>query len=157
RFLAGVHHPAAGGLLAAFAAADADRLARDHAGHRVAAVHRVGVHHPGHDLSVGVHVGRRDVAIRTDHVANLGGEAAGHALQLAPAQRFGIARHAAFGAAVRDLHTRALPRHQHGQRADLVQVGLGMEANATLGRAARQVVPDAIASEDAARAVVELD
>src|SRR5205807_1092738 len=82
---------AAGRFLAALAPADADWLASDHTGDRVAVVHRVRVHHPGHHLRVGVHVWRRDVAFGTDHVADLRREAPRQALQLAAAHRLRIA------------------------------------------------------------------
>src|SRR3989304_3339424 len=70
-------------LAGAAAAADAGRLARDDAGHGVAVVHAVGIHDPGHDAGVRAHVRRRDVAIRAEEDADLGGVAAGEALQLA--------------------------------------------------------------------------
>ena len=76
------HRAAGGRLVAALGAAEADRLAGDDARDRVADVHRVGVHHPGHDLGVGVDVRRRDVLLGTDEDLDLGGEAAGQALQL---------------------------------------------------------------------------
>ena len=60
------------GLVAALGAAEADRLAGDDARDRVPDVHRVGVHHPGHDLGVGVHVRRGDVALRADEHLDLG-------------------------------------------------------------------------------------
>ena len=69
-------------LVAALRAAEADRLAGDDARDRVADVHRVGVHHPGHDLGVGVDVRRRDVLLGADEDLDLGGEAAGQALEL---------------------------------------------------------------------------
>ena len=51
-------------------------------GHRVADLHRVRVHHPGHRLLVGRHVRRGDVALRADDRQELRGEAARQALQL---------------------------------------------------------------------------
>ena len=77
------HDAAAGGLDAAARAADVERLAGDDAGDGVAHVHGVGVHDPGHGLLVGVDVGRGNVFFRSDEVDDLGGVAAGHALQLA--------------------------------------------------------------------------
>ena len=44
-----------------------------------------------------------------------------------------------------------------GQRADLVEVDLGVEADAALVRAARAVVLDAVAGEDVDLAVAEPD
>ena len=61
-------HAAAGRLAAAQRSADLDRLAGHHGGRRVADVHRVGVHEPGHHLLVGVDVGRRDVVLGADRL-----------------------------------------------------------------------------------------
>jgi hypothetical protein len=49
----------------------------------VADVHRVGVHHPRHDLIVGVDVGRGDVLLGADRVDDLGDVAAGQRFELA--------------------------------------------------------------------------
>ncbi len=74
---------AAGGrLVATLRAAEADRLAGDDARDGVAGVHRVGVHHPGHDLGVGVDVRGRDVLLGADEDLDLGEEAAGQPLEL---------------------------------------------------------------------------
>ena len=125
-------------------------------GHRVALVHRDRVHEPGHDLGVGPDVGRGDVAVRPDDRLQLGREPAGHGLQLLGAHRARIARHAALRAAERHVDERALPGHPHREGADVVQVGLGVEPQPALGRAAGDVVLDAEAGEHADRSVVEL-
>ena len=65
--------------------------------------------------------------------------------------------HAALGAAVGDVHDRRLPGHQLGQRAHLVEVDLGVEADAALVGPARAVVLDAVAGEDVDLAVAEPD
>ena len=78
------HHDAgAGRLRPEDRAADRDRLAGDDLRDGVADLHRVRVHHPGHRLLVGRHVGRRDVLLRADHRQELGGEAARDRLELA--------------------------------------------------------------------------
>ena len=59
RFARRDHHAASGGLAAAERSAELERLAGDDRRRRVADVHGVGVHHPRHDLLVGVDVGRR--------------------------------------------------------------------------------------------------
>ena len=83
RFARHDHDAAAGGFAPPQRAAELDRLA-GHDGRRgVADVHRVGVHHPGHDLLVGVHVRRRHVLFRTDRVDDFG--------DVAPRQRFDLA------------------------------------------------------------------
>src|SRR5205085_3009227 len=48
------HHAASGGFATAAGSADVDGLACHDSGNRLAHVHGVGVHHPGHDLFVGV-------------------------------------------------------------------------------------------------------
>ena len=125
-------------------------------GARVADHHRVGVHHPGHGLRVGVDVRRGNVALRTDHGKNFGGVAARHALQLAVRHALGIADHAALGAAVGNIDGGGLPGHPGGQRFHFVQSEIGMEADAALGRAAGDVVLHAIAGKHFDLAVVEL-
>ena len=52
---------------------------------------------------------------------------------------------AALGAAERDVDQGALPGHPHRQRPDFVEVGRRVVAQAALGRAARDVVLDAVA------------
>ena len=64
----------AGRVGSADRAADRDRLAGDDAGDGVAAVHRDGVHDPGHRLGVGPDVGRRDVRVGPDDALELGRE-----------------------------------------------------------------------------------
>ena len=79
---------------------------------------------------------------------DLGGEAAGQALQLLQRELLGVDDDAALAAAVGDVHHGALPGHPHRQRADLVQGHVLVVADAALGRAAAEVVLDAIAGED---------
>ena len=64
---------------------------------------------------------------------------------------------AALGAAEGDAGDRGLPGHQRGERADLVDVDLGVEADAALVGAAGAVVLDPVAGEDVDLAVGELD
>ena len=68
-----------------------------------------------------------------------------------------VADDAALRAAERDAHQRALPRHPHRERLDLVDGDVGVVADAALRRAARDVVGDAVALEDLRRAVVHAD
>jgi len=63
-------------LVAEDGAADRDRLAGHDLRHRIAALHRIGVHHPGHRLLVRRHVRRRNVLLRADEAQQLGREAA---------------------------------------------------------------------------------
>ena len=112
-------------------------------GVELAADHRDRVHDPGHDLGVGVDVGRGDVAVRPEDRRDVEGVAAREPLELAPRQRAAGRRlHAALRAAERDVHDRALDRHVRGQRADLVHVDARVEAQAALAGAAARVVLD---------------
>ena len=149
------HHAAAGGLNAPARAADVDRLAGDHAGHRLAHVHGVGVHDPRHGLLVGVHVRRGNVLLRPDELDDLRGVAARHALQLALAHALGIADDAALGSAEGNIDDRALPGHPTGQRAHFVQRDIGRVADAALARTARHGVLHAEAGEHVDHAVVQ--
>ena len=107
------------------------------AGHRLPHVHGVGVHHPCHGLLVGVDVGRGNVFFRADEFDQLGGVAAGHALQFAARHLLGIADDAALGAAKGNIDHGAFPGHPTGQRAHFVQRHVRRIAHAALGRAAR--------------------
>ena len=118
---------------------------------------RVGVHHPRHDLLVGVDVGRRDVFLRPDGVDDLGDVAAGQRFELAPRHLGRVADDAALAAAERDVRDRAFPRHPRRERGDFVERDAGVIADAALRRAERDVVLHAIAGEHLDLAVVHLD
>ena len=80
------HHDAgAGRLVPEDRAADRDRLAGHDLRHRVAALHRVRVHHPGHRLLVRRHVRRGDVLLRPDERQQLRREPPRQPLELAAA------------------------------------------------------------------------
>jgi hypothetical protein len=64
---------------------------------------------------------------------------------------------AALGPTVRDANDGALPRHPHGQRLDLVEGDVLVEADAALGGAARHGVLHAVTGKDADGAVVHAD
>ncbi len=151
-----VDRAARGGLVPALRPAEADRLAGDDARHRVAHVHRIGVHHPGHDLGVRVDVRGRDVLLGADEDLDLGEEPAGQRLELLLAELLRVDDDAALAAAVRDADDRALPGHPHRQRLDLVEADVLVVANAALGRTATEVVLDAVARVDLDRPVVHL-
>ena len=147
-FVGDDHHAAAGGFAASARSAHVQRLAGDDGGDGLPHVHGVGVHHPRHGLFVGVDVGRRNVFLGADELDQLGGVAAGHALQFAARHVLGIADDAALGAAEGNVHYGALPGHPTGQGADFIERDVGRVAHATLGRAARDGVLHAIAGED---------
>src|SRR5207249_1247881 len=76
-------------------ATELERLAGDDRRYGVALVHGIGVHDPGHGLFVRVHVGRGNVALRTDELADFSGVSASDAFELTFAQQFGLADDAA--------------------------------------------------------------
>src|SRR6266542_2891425 len=143
-----------GCLLAPERASDHQGLAGDDTEHRMALVHRVRVEDPGHDARVRPHVGRGNIALRSDLVDDLARVAARHPFELEPRKRLRVADDAALGAAERDPHQRTLPRHPHREGLDLVLRDVGVVADPSLRRAARNVVGDAVALEHLRRAVV---
>ena len=147
---------AAGRRLATVGALERDRLAGADR-RRVAVQLAVLVHHPGHHLGVGVDVRRRDVAGWAEDLLDLVHERAGDLLELGALELVGGAVDAALGAAERDAGDGGLPGHQRGEGADLVDVDLGMEADAALVGAAGAVVLDPVARVDVDLAVGELD
>ena len=150
------HHAAARGRLPPVGALERDRLA-GHARGRVSVQLAVLVHEPGHHLGVGAHVGSRDVPRRSEHLLDLVHERARDRLELALLELVRIHVDPALGAPVGDAGDRGLPGHQGGERAHLVEVDLGVEADASLVGAARAVVLDAVAGEDVDLPVAELD
>ena len=150
------HDAASGGFTASARAADLDRLAGDDGGDGLAHVHGVGVHHPGHGLLVGVDVRGGHVLFRADDLDQLGGEAAGHALQFAARHRLGIADDSTLGAAKGNVDDGALPGHPGGEGAHFVEVDLRGVANAALGRTARHGVLHPIAGEEFDAAIIHL-
>ena len=70
------------------------------------------------------------------------------------AERAGVTRDAALGAAEGHVDEGALPGHPHGQGAHVIEVRPRVEAKAALGRPARRAVLDAVAGEDLDAAVI---
>ncbi len=134
-----------------------DRFAGYHAGLDVALLHRERVHHPGHDPRAGAHVWGRDVDGRSDQVENLGDVAPRQALQLTHGQLGRIASNAAFRAAKRNVDNGALPGHPGRERLAVVQIDIGVIANAAFAWATRVVVDDPIALEHPQMPVVHHD
>jgi hypothetical protein len=153
----GQEDAAAGRLDPAQRPAEFDRLAGDHAGDGTALVGGVGVHHPRHDLRVGVDVRRRDVLGGPDDDADLAGVAAGDLLEFVQGQLLGIDPDAALGAAIRNVDCSVLDGHPCRERQDFFQRHVLVVAHATLARSARQVVLHPVALEVANLAVVHLD
>ena len=148
-----VHHPPARGLLTSQRSAQRDGLA-GHRRRRIAVAARVLVQDPGHHLGVGVHVRRRDVAVRPEHDGDALREAPGEALQLELGELLRVHRHAALRAAERDVHQRRLPCHDRREAQHLVVIRLGVVADPPLAWSARAVVLDAVPGEHLDAAVV---
>src|SRR4029079_10766710 len=129
-------------------ATEGNWLARDNARHRVTDVHRVSIHEPGHNLGIGVHVGRWDVLVRTDHELDLGRVASGQILELRLGEELRIDGHTAFGSAIWQASYRAFPGHEHCQGLDFLERHILVEADTTLGWSRSGVVLDAVAGKD---------
>jgi hypothetical protein len=119
--------------------------------------HRVGVGEPRHHLAVGADVRRRDVAVGPDGVHDGVAEAAGDALQLTHAQLARVALHAALAAAEGDAHQRTLDGHEQGEALDIIEVYIGVVAQAALVGAQGVVMLDAVSLEQTVVAVVHAD
>jgi hypothetical protein len=141
-FLEHVDHAAACGGLAAVGALERDRFPGDDR-RRVAVELPVLVHEPGHRLRVRPDVGRGDVARRTENLLDLVHERACDRLDLSRPELAHVAVDTALGAAVGDADHGGLPGHEHRESPNLVEVDLGVEANAALVRAASTVVLNA--------------
>jgi len=140
-------HTARGGFQASLAAADSQGLAGNDGGNRIAHMHRVCIHDPGHNLRVGIHVGGGNVAVRADQDGDFGRVAAREAFEFGARHVVRVADDAALRATKWDAHHGALPGHPHRQRAYFVQRDLRAEADAAFGRAAIDVVLHAVARE----------
>ena len=117
-------------------------------------MHRIGVHHPGHRLAVGVHIGRRNIGLRPNDDGDFGCEASCQALKLAERQLLRVNGDAALAAAVGKIHHGTLPRHPHGEGLHFVDVYILMEADAALRWAASKVVLYTVPLEDSSGAVI---
>ena len=129
-------------------AAHLHRLPRNDRRDSVPNVHRVRVHHPGHDTFVRVHVGCRHVGVGAERGDDASCVTTREALELTRAQLEWIADDAPLRPPEGEIHDRALPGHPRRQRFHLFEGYLQVEPDASLGRAARRVVQHAITGED---------
>ena len=137
-----------GGLLAAVRAADRQRLAGDDAEHGVAHVHRVRVEDPGHRLRCRCRRPAPGCPSRGRSVDELAGEAARDALELAARMACGSQmmpplpppNGMLISAHFHVIHVASAFTSSSGD--------IGVVADAALGRAAHDVVLDAVALED---------
>ena len=122
--------------------------------------HVVGVVDQCHDPSVRVHVGRRDVGVGSDVVAEFGDIAARDAIEIFGTEPLGVTHHTALGPPEWDAHDRALPGHQRSESAHFVGRHGGMVSDATLAGAAAPAmdapVPDEVQDRSRARSDREL-
>src|SRR6185437_13583964 len=153
----GDHAAAAGGFGTSARAAEGERFAGDHGGFSAAHVHGIRIHEPRHDLLVGIDVGRRNVAVRSDEVDDFGGVAPGELFELGVGKDVRIDDDAPLTASERDVDDGALPRHPRSERAYFIERDVGRETNAPFSRTAHDRVLDAIAFEDFDAAVIEQD
>ena len=149
------------GLRATERAARRDRLAGDDALDALlvgGADHvRIRVHHPRHRLAVRADVGRGDVVLGSDVLAERVGEAPRDPLELALRDRVRVELDAALAAAERHAHERALPGHHRRERLDVVERDRRVETHTALERSEQVVVLDSIALEELHLAVVHAD
>jgi hypothetical protein len=120
-------------------------------------VHAVRVHDPGHHARIRAEVRRRDVHLRADDYADLGGISAGEPLKLAFRQAARVDDNATLGAAVRQVDHGAFPCHPHRQRLHLVEANEGAVADAAFHGPAGVVVLHPVAREHLGVAVVHAD
>jgi hypothetical protein len=138
------HDPSSGGLKSAQRTADIKRFAGDYGLDGVTFEHAERVHHPGHDLTVSVHVWGGDIALRPYDGQYLRHIASCHAGQFAGGQLRGVDPDAAFGAAIRNIYYGTFERHPGGQSFDFIRVHVRMIADSSLGRPARGGMLDAV-------------
>ena len=150
-------HAAPGRIAPPAAAAQGKRLAGHHRSRGRAVHHRIGVHHPRHDLFVGVDVGRGNVLVRADDDADLAGVASRQAFEFGFGQRRGSTRTPPLAPPKGTPMTAFLMLIQPARRHHFRQRYVLMETHAALARAARSIVLHAIALEVRDRAVIELD
>ena len=106
---------------------------------------------------IGVHIGRQDVKVRADDPGDGVRVAPGHRFEFAGRKRRRVQGDAAFGAAKGHVEQGALPGHQRGQSPNLVEVGVGVIAQAALEWPPCAVVLDPITPKRQDGPVVGVD
>src|SRR5258708_4715396 len=134
-----------------------DWLTGDDRSDGLAHVHGVGVHHPGHGLFVRIDVRSRHIFFGANEFHEFSCVPPGHALQFALRHFVGIANHAAFGAAKRDVDHRAFPGHPTRQSANFVESDIWTITDTALSRTARNRMLNPKPSEDFQLAVIHGD
>ena len=145
------------GILTPDRAAQGNGLARDDGRGRLALDRGIFIGHPAHDHGIGIDVRRRDIAIRADDAGKGLDIGARQPLQLGLGQGLGVHLDRPFAPAIGQVGHRALDRHPEGQGLNLLDAGIGVEADAPLGRAARVVIAATPGQEGLARSVIHAD
>ena len=150
------HHTPAGSRRTAQGAAQGQILAGDEAGFVFAGDLAVFVHHPAHDLGIGVHVRSRNVFLLADDACDLIDVAPGQGFQFPFRQFVYVYDDAALAAAVGKACHCALAGHPEGQGLHFVHVNRGMIPHAALGRSHDGAVLAAVARKHLDFSVVHL-
>ena len=137
--------------------ADGDRFAGDDAGGDMPLHHRDGVHDPGHDPGVGVHVRSWDVTVGAEQRRDVEGVPPREPLQLPFRQRGRVDDNPALRAAERDVDDGALDRHVRGERHHLAHVDRGVEPDPALAGPTRRAVLHPPTGEDLDAPVIAPD
>src|SRR5438874_458131 len=131
------HDAAPSGFAASSRSTDVDRFTGHDRGDGLTHVHGVSVHHPRHDLFVGVHVGSGDVFFGADELDEFSGVTTSHAFQLAHGHLVRIANDATLCAAEWNIHYGTFPGHPTGESPHLVERDIRRIANASFRGSAR--------------------
>src|SRR6185312_1373454 len=148
------HHAASSGLATAARSAHIDRLPSDDGSDRLAHVHGIGIHHPGHGLLVGVYVRGGNVFFRAKEFNQLSGVAAGKPFQFSNRKLLRINDDAAFGATKRNIDDCAFPRHPACQGANFIKSNVRRIAHAALSGTAGDGVLNTESGVDLQPAIV---
>ncbi len=142
------HDTGAGRLVPEERTAERDGLPGDDLRNRMAHLHRIGVHDPGHRLLVRRHVRRRDVLLRPDHSAQLARVAPRQPLELTKRQLTRIAANTTLRATVRKPEERTFPGHPNSERSALAHRHVRVVANPTFGRPKHTRVLNPVSRKD---------
>ena len=150
------YHALAGGCRTSQGTAYGNILAGDEAGFELAGDLAVFVHHPAHDLGIGVHVRSRNILLFADNAGNLINIAAGQGFQFPFRQLAYVNDDAALAAAVRQARNRAFAGHPERQGLYFVHIYSGMVPYAAFGRSHDSTVLAAVPGKYLYRTVIHL-
>src|SRR6266700_1449566 len=154
RFFTDNHDAATSRFSAAARASNIDGFSSHNGSHGLAHVHGVGVHHPGHSLLVGSHIGRWNIFFRAQKFNQFSGITAGQFLKFGESKFFGVYDDAALGSAEGNVNHGAFPGHPASQGADFIQRNVGRVTHAAFGWAACDGMLHAEAGEYFQRSVI---